>query len=98
MESRNKEYFEKKRGHKLNKKKDKIPDHRKCPWCFTNEDRAGGIGVCYKSNGTQRFYRCDYCSWTWMARVTIEIMQRHPEMVVEDNNPEEEEVPKVDNF
>lgn len=39
-----------------------IPAYRKCPLCFEGE---GGVGRCYSTHGTKRYYKCHQCGHSW---------------------------------
>ena len=44
-----------------------VPVHRQCPLCFAGN---GGVGTCYSSQDSTRYYKCDCCGHTWTATVS----------------------------
>lgn len=64
----------------LDKPADSIPWFRRCPLCW---DGNGGVGNCYTTNGSTRYYKCCqsinpdgcFCGHTWTALVRTEVIK-----------------------
>ena len=52
-----------------------IPEYRKCRNCHAT---LGGVGVCKRTDGRVRYYKCDKCPETWIAwvKTTVETIHR----------------------
>ena len=64
----------------LDKPADSIPWFRRCPLCWEGN---GGVGNCYTTNGSTRYYKCcqsikpdgSFCGHTWTAIVRTEVIR-----------------------
>ena len=64
----------------IDKKAESIPWFRRCPLCW---DGNGGVGNCYTTNGSTRYYKCCqsikpdgcFCGHTWTALVRTEVIK-----------------------
>jgi hypothetical protein len=63
---------------------EKVPEHRRCPWCW---GMRRGLGRSYSVRGARTYYRCKYslndqfpCGRTW----TSDVVEDREDMVIRE--------------